>query len=191
MRVLVVDNYDSFTYNIVDLLRSIGSVKFEVVYNDQLNWNQVNQYQKILLSPGPGIPEEAGALLELIHRYHQKKAILGICLGHQAIAQVFGGKLINLDKPRHGQTVLMDVDSQDPLFSGLPKKLSGGLYHSWSVDWDTLPDELQVIASSNDRIMGIRHRAFDVVGLQFHPESFAAPLGADILNNWLLGSVKC
>ena len=185
----MVDNYDSFTYNIVDLLRSFRSVEFEVVYNDHLNWNQLNQYENILLSPGPGIPEEAGALLELIRRYHQVKPILGICLGHQAIAQVFGGKLINLDKPRHGQTVLMDIDPQDPLFSGLPEKLSGGLYHSWSVDWNSLPDELQVIASSKDHIMGIRHRKFDVVGLQFHPESFATPLGADILYNWLFRSV--
>jgi anthranilate synthase component 2 len=185
LKVLVVDNYDSFTYNIVDLLRSHAGIEFEVAYNDQLNWNQVDHYHKILISPGPGTPDQAGLLLQLIAKFYKTKSVLGICLGHQAIAQVFGGKLINLSKPRHGQKVLVHVQTADPLFSGIPEEISGGLYHSWSVDWDTLPDELQIIASSNDGIMGIRHREFDVAGLQFHPESYATQFGADILQNWL------
>lgn len=181
----MVDNYDSFTYNIVELFRFLQLPEFKVVLNDQLDWYLVDQYQKILISPGPGIPQEAGKLLELIRRCHQSKSILGICLGHQAIAEVFGGKLINLAGPRHGETVAIDIAADDRLFSGMPKQITGGLYHSWTVDGSSLPAELQVIASSGSRIMGLRHTVFDVAGLQFHPESYATPLGAEIIRNWL------
>jgi anthranilate synthase component 2 len=185
LEVLVLDNYDSFTYNLVDSLRSLGVLDFGVMANDQIQWDLVNNCKKILISPGPGTPKEAGDLLKLIRKYHQSKSILGICLGHQAIAQVFGGQLINLQKPRHGQTVAVNLSTTDPLFTGIPKKIKGGLYHSWSVDPANLPQDLQVIASSGDRIMGIRHARYDVTGVQFHPESYATPYGVEILRNWL------
>ncbi len=189
MRVLVVDNYDSFTYNIVDLLRSLRVPEIKVVYNDRLKWNQVDQFHKILISPGPGTPDEAGMLMPFIEKYHKTKSILGICLGHQAIAQAFGGQLINLNKPRHGKTLVMNILTTDPLFSGFPEEIAGGLYHSWSVDPSTLPPGLEVIAFSDEDVMGIRHRNYDLTGLQFHPESYATPLGAAIISNWLYGSV--
>lgn len=185
MKVLVVDNYDSFTYNIVDSLRSLQLIQFEVVLNDQIDWGQVDEFQKILIAPGPGTPDEAGSIQQLIQRYKLSKSILGVCLGHQAIAQVFGGQLVNISKPQHGQSVSIDLSADDLLFSGLPKKIKGGLYHSWTVDWATLPQELQVIASSGDRIMALRHAEYDIAGVQFHPESYATPCGLDILRNWL------
>ena len=171
----------------MELLRLLQATEFEVLLNDQLDWDLVDRCQKILISPGPGTPQEAGQLPELIRRYHQSKSILGICLGHQAIAEAFGGKLINLPGPRHGETVSIDIAAGNRLFSGLPNQITGGLYHSWTVDRPSLPAELQVIASSGDRIMGLRHIAFDVAGLQFHPESYATPLGAEILRNWISG----
>jgi len=126
LKVLVVDNYDSFTYNLVDYLRSLQVVYIEVVFNDQIDWRQVDRFHKILISPGPGTPDEAGSILQLIQRYKLSKSILGVCLGHQAIAQVFGGQLINIPKPRHGQTVSIDLSADDRLFTGLPKKIKGG-----------------------------------------------------------------
>ncbi|GJM28749.1 MAG: aminodeoxychorismate/anthranilate synthase component II [Cyclobacteriaceae bacterium] len=186
MKVLVIDNYDSFTYNLVELLRILQVVDFQVVNNDQIDWSVVDSCDKLLISPGPGTPDQAGRLIELIRNYHQSKSLLGICLGHQAVAQVFGGQLINLPAPRHGQTTAVELMAKDPLFSGLPEKITVGLYHSWAVDWASLPPELQVIASEGDRIMGIRHRNFDITGLQFHPESYATPFGKEILKNWLL-----
>jgi len=185
LKVLVVDNYDSFTYNLVDYLRSLQVVYVEVVFNDQIDWRQVDRFHKILISPGPGTPDEAGSILQLIQRYKLSKSILGVCLGHQAIAQVFGGQLINIPKPRHGQTVSIDLSADDRLFTGLPKKIKGGLYHSWTVDRATLPQELQVTATSGERIMALRHKVYDIAGVQFHPESFATPYGLNILRNWL------
>ena len=184
LKVLLVDNYDSFTYNLVDVLRTLA-VDIQVVLNDRIDWAQLDTYPKILISPGPGTPQESGQLMELIHNYHQSKSFLGICLGHQAIGQAFGGQLVNLDKPRHGQTTTIDLSLNDPLFTGLPKTITGGLYHSWGVDWDSLPGEFEVIASSGNRVMGIRHKQYDVAGLQFHPESYATPHGAQIIRNWL------
>ncbi len=181
----MVDNYDSFTYNLVDYLRSLQVVYIEVVFNDQIDWRQVDRFHKILISPGPGTPDEAGSILQLIQRYKSSKSILGVCLGHQAIAQVFGGQLINIPKPRHGQTVSIDLSADDLLFTGLPKKIKGGLYHSWTVDRATLPQKLQVTATSGERIMALRHTVYDIAGVQFHPESFATPHGMDILRNWL------
>ncbi len=185
MKVLVVDNYDSFTYNIVDSLRTLQIAQFEVVLNDQMEWGLVDNFHKILISPGPGTPDGAGSILKLIQRYKRSKSILGVCLGHQAIAQVFGGRLVNIPNPRHGQTVSIDLTADEPLFTGLPKKIKGGLYHSWTVDWATLPQELQVTATSRERIMAIRHKVYDIAGVQFHPESYATPYGIDMLRNWL------
>lgn len=185
LKVLVVDNYDSFTYNLVDSLRTIGVDQFEVVLNDQIDWALVDNFHKILISPGPGTPDNAGSVLKLIQRYKQSKSILGVCLGHQAIAQVFGAQLVNISKPRHGQTVSIDLSADDPLFTGLPAKIKGGLYHSWTVERSNLPQELQVTATSGHRIMALRHKVHDIAGVQFHPESFATPYGVDILRNWI------
>lgn len=185
LKVLVVDNYDSFTYNLVDCLRSLSVRDFEVVKNDQLAWDQVDRFNKILISPGPGTPKEAGDLMELLRRFYQTKSILGICLGHQALAQLLGARLSNLSQPRHGQSVSITIDNDDKIFKGLPKQITGGLYHSWSVESASLPKELQIIASSEGRVMGVRHSNFDLVGLQFHPESHATNHGNDILANWL------
>ena len=153
--------------------------------NDQIEWENIDSYDKIILSPGPGTPKEAGSLMELIEKYQQSKSILGICLGHQAIAEVFGARLVNISKPSHGQQVSVDLSSEDPLFTGLPKKINGGLYHSWVVDRATLPQQLKIIASIGDRVMGIRHTSFDISGVQFHPESYATEYGIDILRNWI------
>jgi anthranilate synthase component 2 len=184
LKVLVIDNYDSFTYNLVDLLRSIPGVEFQVVFNDQIDRDLVNSCHKILVSPGPGTPDEAGQLIELISNFYPTKSMLGICLGHQAIAQVFGAKLVNIPYPQHGKSVTIEME-EDPLFSGLPKKITGGLYHSWSVDPTFIPKELRVIASCGERVMAIRHAIYDIVGVQFHPESYATPHGIDILRNWI------
>lgn len=181
----MVDNYDSFTYNLVDCLRSIEVAGFEVIKNDQLDWTLVNSFDKILISPGPGTPDEAGDLMKLLNRFYQSKSILGICLGHQALAQHFGATLTNLKHPRHGQTASIDIRNQDPLFSGIPTRITGGLYHSWTVNHTSIPADLQVIASESQRIMGIRHRKYDLVGLQFHPESHATTYGRAILQNWI------
>lgn len=181
----MIDNYDSFTYNIVDSLRTLQLSAFEVALNDQIDWKQVDNCDKILISPGPGTPNEAGGTLELIQKFKNSKSILGICLGHQAIAQVFGSRLINIPQPRHGRSLSINLSAEEPLFSGLPKEIKGGLYHSWTVDWATLPQELQVIATNGDRIMGLRHKKYDIAGVQFHPESYATPYGIDILRNWL------
>ena len=182
----MIDNYDSFTYNLVDLLRSLKVTELEVVFNDQIDWSQLELFQKILISPGPGTPQEAGQLTELIHKYYSSKSILGICLGHQAMALEFGGELVNLSKPRHGQSISIDLYKNDPLFAGIPEKITGGLYHSWSVNHKNLPSDLKVIATSGERIMGLRHVEYDIVGLQFHPESYATPNGGKIIKNWLL-----
>ncbi len=184
--VTVIDNYDSFTYNLVDLLRTL-KVDHTIMFNDRIDWQRIDNTQKILISPGPGTPEESGQLLDLIRKYHTSCSILGICLGHQALAQELGGRLMNLAGPHHGQTVSIDLSTEDPLFSGLPEQINGGLYHSWTVDPDSLPKEFEIIARSGQRIMGIRHTQHDLVGLQFHPESYATPFGIEILRNWLAG----
>ena len=185
MRVLVIDNYDSFTYNLVDALRRLPLNKIQVIANDQLHDHIEDSFDRVLISPGPGTPDEAGQLMSFLDKTHSSKSILGICLGHQALAQLFGARLVNLDKPRHGETVTIQL-SEDPLFSGLPKDIKGGLYHSWTVDNSSLPPKIKVIARTDDRIMAIRHVKYDLVGLQFHPESFATEYGLDILHNWLV-----
>lgn len=184
MKVLVIDNYDSFTYNLVHYLEDLGC-DVAVFRNDEFDLDEVQPFQKILLSPGPGIPDEAGLLKPLIKQYAATKAILGICLGQQAIAEVFGGRLINLDKVYHGVAAEIRRIADDPIFAGLPETISVGRYHSWSVAKD-LPDDL--IATSldgNGEIMSLRHRHFNVRGVQFHPESILTPNGKRILENWL------
>jgi anthranilate synthase component 2 len=191
MKILVFDNYDSFTYNLVHLVEKVIHEKVEVHRNDQLPLEKVKEYDKIILSPGPGIPEEAGLLLPLITEYAATKSILGVCLGHQAIGQAFGGKLVNLSSVYHGVATPIKTKSEEikvacPLFEGLPEQFEVGRYHSWIVSDEDFPAELEVTArDENDYIMALQHKSYDVQGVQFHPESVLTPLGEEILRNWL------
>lgn len=187
MKILVFDNYDSFTYNLVHLVEKITHQKVEVHRNDQIPLERIKDYDKIILSPGPGIPTEAGLLLPLIKEYSSSKSILGVCLGHQAIGEAFGGTLVNLSTVYHGVATncqLQTANSQ--LFQNLPDKIEVGRYHSWIVSDENFPEELEVTArDDNNYIMGLQHKKFDVQGVQFHPESVLTPMGEDILKNWL------
>lgn len=191
MKILVFDNYDSFTYNLVHLVEKILHQKVEVHRNDQIPLEKVKEYDKIILSPGPGIPSEAGLLLPLIKEYAASKPILGVCLGHQAIAEAFGGKLINLSTVYHGVATPVTVvngesESEGSLFAGLPHKIQAGRYHSWIVSEEGLPAELEITArDDNGYIMAMRHANYDVQGVQFHPESVLTPQGEIILRNWI------
>jgi anthranilate synthase component 2 len=187
MRILVFDNYDSFTYNLVHLVEKILPIKVDVFRNDEIPIEKVKEYDKIILSPGPGIPSEAGLLLPLIKEYASSKSILGVCLGHQAIGEAFGGQLINLSKVYHGvATTCRILNGSSELFAGLPKEIEIGRYHSWIVAKEKLPDELEVTAEDeNGYIMALQHNKFDVQGVQFHPESVLTPQGEAIMKNWL------
>lgn len=185
MKIIIIDNYDSFTYNLVHLVRSLG-VDVDVVRNDRFKIKDLTGYDRILLSPGPGIPSEAGLLLDVIKTYADKKPLLGVCLGHQAIAEAFGGTLHNLQNVYHGVATPCRVVAEDMLFKGLPEEFEVGRYHSWVVDKNTLPSCLEVTSESPDgEIMSLRHRELDVRGVQFHPESVLTPLGKQIISNWL------
>lgn len=185
MNLLILDNYDSFTYNIVDALRRLGHQP-DVVRNDKIDLDEVGRYDKIILSPGPGIPSEAGLLLPLIERYAAVKPILGICLGHQALAESFGARLVNLPKVYHGLKIPATVIRPDYLFESMPETFDTGRYHSWAVDAGSLPDCLEVTATDPDGvIMALRHKSLDIRGVQFHPESIMTPLGLTILKNWI------
>ena len=184
-RVVIIDNYDSFTYNLAHLVKQLEA-KVEVFRNDQFTLNQLERFTKIILSPGPGIPEEAGLLMDVIRTYAGRKPMLGVCLGHQAIAEVFGGKLVNLKEVYHGIATEGTQFGNDPIFSGLPKRIVMGRYHSWVVDRAGFPDCLEVTAMSDDgQIMALRHRNYNIHGIQFHPESVLTPEGATIVRNWL------
>ena len=191
MKILVFDNYDSFTYNLVHLVEKITHTKADVYRNDQIALEKVKEYDKIILSPGPGIPGEAGLLLPLIKEYAATKSILGVCLGHQAIGQAFGGKLVNLSTVYHGVATNIQVGSQESgvrsqLFDGLPDTIEAGRYHSWIVSDENFPEELEVTArDENNYIMALQHKKYDVQGVQFHPESVLTPDGGKILRNWL------
>ncbi len=188
MKILVFDNYDSFTYNLVHLVEKIMHEKPDVYRNDELPLEKVKAYDKIILSPGPGVPEEAGLLLSLIKEYAATKSILGVCLGHQAIGQAFGGTLTNLSSVFHGVATNCQLSAVDsPLFKGLPQNLQIGRYHSWVVDKENFPDTLEITAEDdNGFIMGLQHKTYDVQGVQFHPESILTPDGEKILRNWLI-----
>ena len=187
IKVLLIDSYDSFTYNLEHIVRRLDRVEVDVVRNDKFEMSLPEQYDRILLSPGPGIPDESGLLLQVIKEYAPKKPILGICLGHQAIAEAFGAKLKNLDAVLHGKVKSVKVIKDDPIFKGLPQEFEGGRYHSWVVDGEGFPDCLEVIANDEDsEIMGLRHKQYDVKGLQFHPESVLTEHGAQLLLNWVL-----
>ena len=186
MKILVFDNYDSFTYNLVHLVKKIIGEKVEVHRNDQIPLEEVEKYDKIILSPGPGIPSEAGLLLPLIKEYAATKSILGVCLGHQAIGQAFGGKLVNLTTVYHGVATPITLSGDNNLFKDLPGELEVGRYHSWVVSDEEFPDELEITAKdANGFIMALQHRTYDVRGVQFHPESVLTPQGEVILRNWL------
>ena len=202
MKILVFDNYDSFTYNLVHLVKKIVKDQLDVYRNDQIPLEKVKEYDKIILSPGPGVPQEAGLLLPLIKEYAQSKSILGVCLGHQAIGQAFGGSLINLTTVYHGVSTPVKVVKRETsnvkdvsrptshvshdLFKDLPDEIEVGRYHSWIVSDEDFPKELEVTArDDNGYIMALQHKTYDVQGVQFHPESVLTPDGETILRNWL------
>ncbi len=191
MKILVFDNYDSFTYNLVHLVEKITHAKVDVFRNDELPMEKVKGYDKIILSPGPGIPSEAGMLLPLIKEYASSKSILGVCLGHQAIGEAFGGTLTNLASVYHGVATPIAVRSEksgvrSQLFEGLADIIEVGRYHSWVVNEKNFPEELEITArDDNNYIMALQHRKYDVQGVQFHPESVLTPDGEVIIANWL------
>ena len=188
MKLLVLDNYDSFTYNLVHIIRELGYTRNLSIYrNDKIALEGVDQYDKILLSPGPGIPDEAGIMPELIKKYGASKSILGVCLGHQGIAEAFGGEIFNMPVVLHGvanKTII--TDEQEPIFKSVPKTFMACRYHSWSVVPDSLNGDLRVTAvDEKENIMALSHRQFDVKGVQFHPESILTEHGITIIKNWL------
>lgn len=185
MKIAVIDNYDSFTYNLVHLVRRLGA-DVAVRRNDQFDIADIEPYDKIILSPGPGVPSEAGLLMDVIRAYAGRKPILGVCLGHQAIGEVFGARLENLKEVYHGVATPITIDTTEPLFHGLPRRIDVGRYHSWVVSREGFPECLSVTAESDDgNIMALRHKEYDVRGIQFHPESVLTPDGAAIVRNWL------
>jgi anthranilate synthase component 2 len=184
MKILMIDNYDSFTYNLVHYLEELGC-EVVVKRNDKLDLEEVSHFHKIVLSPGPGIPDEAGLLKEIIATYGPTKSIFGVCLGQQAIAEVYGGRLINLPEVYHGVATEVEITEEDPIFSGLPKKFPVGRYHSWVVDPE-LPEVLLGTSYDADgQLMSLRHRNYDIRAVQFHPESVLTPEGKKILKNWI------
>ena len=186
-KILIIDNYDSFTYNLVHLVNEIG-MQCEVWRNDKFEISEVDAFDRIILSPGPGIPSEAGLLLQVIEKYAASKSIFGVCLGQQAIAEVFGGKLYNLGQPMHGiATPIKIIDLQERLFTGLPESFKVGHYHSWVVDEKAIPDCLAVTAvdETDGSVMALRHKQHDVRGVQFHPESVLTEYGKELMQNWL------
>lgn len=187
MKILLLDNYDSFTFNLFQLVGEVGGVAPDVVRNDKIRLVDVEKYDKILLSPGPGIPSEAGIMPELVKEFAARKSILGVCLGHQCIGEAFGARLENMKRVCHGLGIETIVeDENEKLFRGLPKTFESGRYHSWMISNEGFPACLQITATDTDgRIMAVSHKNLDVRGIQFHPESVLTPEGAQIMRNWL------
>ncbi len=191
MKILIFDNYDSFTYNLVHVVEKITHTKTDVFRNDKIPLEKINEYDKIILSPGPGLPSESGLLLQLIKEYASSKSILGVCLGQQAIAEAFGGNLVNLKEDYHGVATKITVKenrnkSENDIFKDLPDELEVGRYHSWIVAKANFPNDLEITAEDeNGFIMALRHKTFDVQGVQFHPESVLTPEGEKMMRNWL------
>lgn len=187
LKILVIDNYDSFTYNLVHAIKKISGLPVDVARNDKISLKEIEKYDKIVLSPGPGIPEEAGLLLAIIKEFAPKKSILGVCLGHQAIGEAFGGKLHNMDSVLHGIATPIELTKNSSvLFNGLPNSFEVGRYHSWIVKDEELPECFDVTSYDKDgMIMSMQHKEYDVQGVQFHPESVLTPLGEKIIENWL------
>ncbi len=185
IKTVIIDNYDSFTYNLSHLLKELGA-SVTVVRNDKFLIEELEQYDRIVLSPGPGIPSEAGLMPQVIKSYAGRKPILGICLGHQAIGEAFGARLLNIGNVVHGVATPVRITAQDYLFNGLPAEFEVGRYHSWVVDDKDLPECIEVTGRSDDGyIMSLRHREYDIRGIQYHPESVLTPQGKTIINNWL------
>lgn len=185
MKIAIIDNYDSFTYNLSHLVKELGA-EVTVMRNDQFAMNDLQAYDKIILSPGPGIPAEAGLLLDVIRTYAGKKPMLGVCLGHQAIGEVFGAELTNLSEVYHGVQTEGTQLGNDPIFATLPTRIAMGRYHSWVVSREQFPQCLEITALSDDgMIMALRHKQYNIHGIQFHPESVLTPQGRTIINNWL------
>lgn len=191
MKIAIIDNYDSFTYNLAHLVRELGA-EVDVLRNDQFRLEELEAYDKLLLSPGPGIPQEAGLLPEVIRMYAGRKPMLGVCLGHQAIGEAFGARLENLKEVYHGvQTTVSLLEEEaggDYIFRGLPCRILAGRYHSWVVSADSIPPFLQVTAMADGQVMALRHRVYDIHGIQFHPESVLTPDGKAIVSNWMNGA---
>lgn len=186
MKLLVLDNYDSFTYNLVHLIEKVSDIEFDVFRNDKISINSINSYDKILLSPGPGLPKDAGIMPELLQRYKSSKSILGICLGLQAIGETYGASLQNLETVVHGQATPISIISEDTLFHNCPNNFLVGRYHSWVINNQHLSNELEITAKDLDgNIMALKHKKDDVKGVQFHPESILSEYGETIINNWL------
>lgn len=184
-KIVIIDNYDSFTYNLAHLVKELGA-EVTVYRNDQFELSQLEAFDKIILSPGPGIPSEAGLLLDVIKAYAGKKPILGVCLGHQAIGEVFGGQLENLSEVFHGVAIEGTQLGNDEIFAGLPNRITMGRYHSWVVSKQDFPNCLAITAEDDEgQIMALRHKTYDVRGIQFHPESVLTPDGRTMLQNWL------
>jgi anthranilate synthase component II len=186
MKILVIDNYDSFTYNLVHYLEDLDC-EVTVYRNDEFDIDEVKKFDKILLSPGPGVPDEAGLLKTVIKTYAPTKSILGVCLGQQAIGEVFGGTLTNLEKVYHGVATKVNITVHDEnLYKGLEKQIEVGRYHSWVVNPEGFPNDLEITSvDTNGQIMSLRHKKFDVRGVQYHPESILTPFGKKILENWV------
>ena len=185
MKTVIIDNYDSFTYNLAHLVKALGA-EVTVLRNDQFSIDALEAYDKIILSPGPGIPSEAGLLLDVIKTYAGRKPMLGVCLGHQAIGEAFGARLENLSEVFHGVATPAHIVADDPIFCGLPKTFTVGRYHSWVVATDQLPDCLTVTAVSDEgQIMALCHKEYDIHGIQFHPESVLTPEGSIIIKNFI------
>jgi anthranilate synthase component 2 len=186
MKILIFDNYDSFTYNLVHSVKELGYKDLEVHRNDKISLDEIEKFDSIILSPGPGIPSEAGLLLPLIRRFAPHKSILGVCLGHQAIAETFGGKLINLENVYHGVATPVRIIAPHRIFSDSPENFEAGRYHSWIVDKNSFPKELEITATDNEgHIMALKHQSFDVHGVQFHPESVLTPSGKEMIKRFL------
>lgn len=190
MNILIIDNYDSFTYNLVHSIEKIIGESITIARNNEISVEAVEAYDIIILSPGPGLPDEAGILKAVIEKYAATKQILGVCLGHQAIGEVFGAKLQNLKNVYHGLATPMEaVSSEEPLFKNVPQPFVAGRYHSWVIDKNTLPDCLEVTATDEEgEIMAIKHKKYNVQGVQFHPESILTACGEQILANFLNGA---
>lgn len=188
MKILMIDNYDSFTYNLVHMLETFDGVSVVVKRNDQLSLSEVEAFDKIVLSPGPGIPSEAGIMPEIVRTFAETKSIFGVCLGHQCIGEIFGGTLLNIAEPIHGKATPIEIiDPAEPLFKGLPKRISVGRYHSWVVSTDGFPSDDLTITAVDDtgQIMALTHKRLDVRGVQFHPESILTDDGRTMLENFI------
>ncbi|MEL6191598.1 MAG: aminodeoxychorismate/anthranilate synthase component II [Bacteroidota bacterium] len=187
MKILVLDNYDSFTYNLVHIIRELGyGDQMTVVRNDKISLEEIEKYDKILLSPGPGLPKDAGIMPDLIAKYGKDKHILGICLGHQGISENYGASLFNMPEVLHGVGTSATIVEKDPLFAGVPEKLQVARYHSWCVDAESLNGELNLLAIDDEnRVMAVKHKTYSVYGLQFHPESVITEHGIQMMKNWL------